>query len=492
MPNRGFILLLSAIIAGCAGSREASQLPVVSPSPLTALSSSPYPRLKTGIDALLADSLFPPSNVGIKVVSLTRGEPLYAMNDQMLFNPASNEKLITSATALTTLGASYVFSTRVFADTALRLILLRGEGDPLTSTTDIDSLARVTARLLPGKEPWHLAVDVSFFDDLSWGSGWAWDEEPADYGMFISPLTLNNNTITVKVQPGYGAGAPPLVTFDPPTSYVILENTASTVSDSPSVKLEISRKWRERSNIVTVAGQMRFKAQTHTEHLSLWKPELYAGTVFADRLRSYGISVVPPVAIDTLRSTAYEVVRLNHNMDTVLTFLEKVSDNLAAECVLKTIAARKIGGAGSAGSGITCVHQLLTRLGVDTTRVSVADGSGLSRYNLTSPSTIVRLLQAVYRDDESFPTLYHALPIAGIDGTIGSRMKNTLAAGNLRAKTGSLSGVSALSGYVRTLDGEMLGFSILMQNFPGAVKPYRGVQDAIGAYLAGLKRTDYE
>jgi serine-type D-Ala-D-Ala carboxypeptidase/endopeptidase (penicillin-binding protein 4) len=492
MRNRGFVLLLSAIVAGCAGTREVSQTHVVPPSPLIALSSSPYPRLKAGVDALFADSLFPPSNVGIKVVSFTRGETLYAMNDRMLFNPASNEKLVTSSTALSTLGTSYVFSTRVFADTALRLIVLRGEGDPLTSTSDLDSMARATSRILPGKEPWRLAVDVSFFDDLCWGSGWAWDEEPADYGMFISPLTLNNNTISVKVQPGYGIGAQPLVTFDPPTSFVSLENTATTVADSPLVALEVSRHWREHSNTITVAGQMRFNARTHTEHLSLWKPELYAGTVFADHLRAYGVSVVPPVTIDTLRSTAFELVRLNHGIDTVLTFLNKVSDNLAAECVLKTIGARKIGGAGSAEAGITCVHALLARLGVDTTRVSVADGSGLSRYNLTSPATIIRLLQAMYSNDESFPALYHALPIAGVDGTISSRMRNTLAAGNLRAKTGSLSGVSALSGYVRTLDGEMLGFSILMQNFPGAVRPYRNVQDAIGAYLAGLKRTEFE
>jgi len=127
---------------------------------------------------------------------------------------------------------------------------------------------------------------------------------------------------------------------------------------------------------------------------------------------------------------------------------------------------------------------------VDTNRISVADGSGLSRYNLTSAATIVRVLERVYKDTQSFPLLYHALPIAGVDGTIESRMRGTLAAGNLRAKTGSLSAVSALSGYVLTLDGEMVAFSMLMQNFPGATRPYRMVQDAIGEYLAGLKRGD--
>jgi serine-type D-Ala-D-Ala carboxypeptidase/endopeptidase (penicillin-binding protein 4) len=488
MFNRFIGVLLSVLLIGCSGSHELLKMPPSPTSPLAALSRSPFPQLKTQIDALLADSLFPPSNVGISIVSLTRGEHLYSLNDHMVFNPASNEKLLTTATALANLGTSYSFSTAVFADTARHLVLLKGFGDPLTSTGDLDSLARRVAPYLSGTAPWRVAVDVSFFDDLPWGAGWTWDEEPAAYGMFISPLTLNNNAISVRVLPSPTAGTPPLIRIDPPTSYVNLENTATTVVDSPTVRLEISRKWRERSNTITVAGQIRLAGRPRTEQLSLWKPELYAGTVFAERLQACGIPVIGTVTADTVTSAMVEVERYLHGIDTVLTFLNKESDNLSAECVLKTIAAEKIGIPGSAETGITRVHAYLAECGVDTTRMSVADGSGLSRYNLVSPATIVRLLERVYRDNQSFPLAYHTLPIAGVDGTIGSRMKGTPAAGNLRAKTGSLGAVSALSGYVCTLDGEMLAFSILMQNYPGATRPYRVVQDAIGAYLAGLRR----
>ena len=182
MVNRVIGVFLSALVVGCTGSREMLQIPPAPTSRLSALSLSSFPHVKTQIDALLADSLFPPSNVGIRIVSLTRGEHLYSLNDNMLFNPASNEKLLTTATALMNLGTSYGFSTAVFADTLRHRVILKGYGDPLTSTADLDSLARRVAPYLSWTAPWRVAVDVSFFDDLSWGAGWNWDEEPAACG----------------------------------------------------------------------------------------------------------------------------------------------------------------------------------------------------------------------------------------------------------------------------------------------------------------------
>ena len=158
--------------------------------------------------------------------------------------------------------------------------------------------------------------------------------------------------------------------------------------------------------------------------------------------------------------------------------------------MLKILGAQKAGGPGSAQNGVHVVNRFLTSAGIDTNTIALADGSGLSRYNLTSPATTIKLLQKMYTDQVNFPLYYYTLPIAGVDGTIGRRMRGTLAAGNLHAKTGTLSGVTALSGYVTTLDGEWLAFSIMMQHYPGSSRAYRGVQDAIGAILAGLRTID--
>jgi D-alanyl-D-alanine carboxypeptidase/D-alanyl-D-alanine-endopeptidase (penicillin-binding protein 4) len=167
------------------------------------------------------------------------------------------------------------------------------------------------------------------------------------------------------------------------------------------------------------------------------------------------------------------------------------SDNLSAENVLKTVAAEKSGLPGSAPAGASIMARFLAGLGVDTTRIVIADGSGLSRYNLTSAGAVVNLLFGMRSLERIFPSWYATLPVAGVSGTIATRMKGTPAQGNLRAKTGTLAGVSSLSGYVTMADGEQLAFSILMQHFPAGARRYRQVQDRIGAFLAELKRSGF-
>jgi len=484
-----FVLLASIVLAGCAAP---TQLPLrdLHRSPLAALSRSPYPNLKLGLDTLLADSLFPPSNAGIKIVSLTKNETLYELNKDMLFNPASNNKLFTASAALTSLGESFPLKTVVLADTAERLLTVRGCGDPLLTTTDLDSLAGIIRQKIGQGKPWRIRGDVSYFDDVYLGAGWTWDEEPSSYGMFVSPIILNNNTIDIRVLPGLKPGDRPLVSLTPPTDYLSVENGAITVADTVRKPLDISRKWRERSNVITVQGEILLKNNGSHASLSVWKPELYAVTVLAEKLAEKGIRI-SSAETDTMRGGGTEIATYSHRLDSAVTFMNKVSDNLTAEVLLKTLAAEKFGAPGSAAAGTSVVCAFLSGIGIDTTKIAQADGSGLSRYNLTSPSVIIRLLQAMERDSVHFPAFYYSLPIAGVDGTIAKRMRGTRAEGNLRAKTGSLSAVSALSGYVRTADGELLAFSVLMQNFPGSVRGYRTTQDRIGVLLSEIKRGDF-
>jgi D-alanyl-D-alanine carboxypeptidase/D-alanyl-D-alanine-endopeptidase (penicillin-binding protein 4) len=481
------IIAALLIFAGCAST---SRFPGVSPArpTLTWLSVSPDPDFKRGIDTLVADTLFPPSNLGVKIVSARNGEVLYALNPDMLFNPASNQKLVTAATALKRLGPKFPLRTLVFADTTKALLWIKGLGDPLLSTEDMDSLARAVKTKIPAAKPWKIMADVSYFDDLYWGSGWTWDEEPAAYGMFISPLILDNNTVSVEVRPAETPGHAPTVTIFPRTSFMSLENTAVTIADTPiTEELQISRKWRERSNVITVQGQLLPSSRPAKEHLSVWKPELYAATVFAEKLGMLGVPVAA-VTVDTIQQGGTIVAEYVHTLDTVVTFMNKVSDNLSAEALLKVVAAETYKIPGSAKVGASLARQTLAALGVDTLKISIVDGSGLSRYDLTSASTMVRLLEGMHRDSLAFPTFSYSLPIAGVDGTIDRRMRGTLAAGHLRAKTGSLTAVSALSGYVQTASGELLIFSILMQGFPGSTRSYRQVQDQIGMFMAGWKR----
>jgi D-alanyl-D-alanine carboxypeptidase/D-alanyl-D-alanine-endopeptidase (penicillin-binding protein 4) len=192
---------------------------------------------------------------------------------------------------------------------------------------------------------------------------------------------------------------------------------------------------------------------------------------------------------DTVPSRATGLFQFERRLDSVVTFMNKESDNLSAENVLRTISAHTWGPPGTAEGGLAVVKTFLTSCGIDTTQLVVADGSGVSHYNLVSPKVLVTLLASMYKRPDIFPAWYYSLPIAGEDGTLATRMRGTPAASNLRAKTGTLSNVTTLSGFVRTADGNMLAFSILVEGFPGDNRSYRRVQDRIGAYLARLRRS---
>jgi len=481
--------LCALVAAGCAPSLQTEHGAGALSARMTGTST--YPRLKRAIDECLPDSLFPPSNAAVRIVSLSRGETLYDLNGALAFNPASNEKLFTSACALDALGGAYAFRTRIFADTAAPpRIIVRGSGDPMLDTKNLDTLAAVLRATLPAESTWTIAGDIALFDDLPRGPGWAWDDEPDPTAMSISALSLNSNTVGVTVRPGRRAGDSALVAIDPPTAFTGLENEATTDTAGARSTIDVTRNWREHLNTVIVRGKIPPGDTAEATAICIADPHWYTLTVFRERLEAWGIRC-GGLVLDTVPRGAAEYASCEHRLDSVLVFMNHESDNLAAENILKTIAAVKTGLPGTTAAGAEYVDLFLAGLGIDTTNIVIADGSGVSRYNLTSASTITALLEAMKRRTDLFPAWYASLPVAGRSGTIARRMRGTPAEGNIRAKTGTLSGVSALSGYVTTADGEELAFSILMQNYPSRAGAYRRAQDRIGALLAGMKRSEF-
>ena len=478
-----FSLIVLVMLAGCTGSG------ILQPP------SDPVERLKYDIDRFLADSLFVPARASITVVSLESGEVLYERDNKLLMHPASNLKLLTSSAALDTLGKDFEFKTCILVDsltpsgTVLGNAYLKGFGDPDLRTTDLDSLASLLKMSGVDTVLGNVVADASYFDDLAWGSGWMWDDEPESDEMYISAVSVNKNCVTVTVTPGDSAGVPAKVSVDPPTRYVDLIHRAVTVKDTVVHRLRVSRRFRERSNTITVEGEIPIDTSARkTTTISVWQPDLYAAELFKESLERAGIQVFGRASIGITSVAALEKTRHVRRLDSVVVNLNKVSDNLSAENTLKTISATVFGPPGSAPSGITFVHQFLTSFGIDSTKYVMVDGSGVSHYNLLTSEIVTRLLAGMYRRSDLFPVFYESLPIAGVDGTMEKRMRGTAAEGNLRAKTGTISGVSSLSGYVRGRGGEMLAFSILMQNFARSSGAYRNVQDSIGIMLAGFNR----
>ncbi|MBI3578567.1 MAG: D-alanyl-D-alanine carboxypeptidase/D-alanyl-D-alanine-endopeptidase [Ignavibacteriales bacterium] len=456
---------------------------------------NPVKQLQDDIDSVLSDSIFVPGRASVKVASLDRKEVLYERDSKMLMRPASNMKLLTSSTAIALLGKDYQFKTDVMADTSLSdgvlngNLYIKGFGNPDLKTSDLDTLASQIKSAGITSVKGKIVADVSFFDDLFWGSGWMWDDEPDPDEMFITPLSINKNCIFVIVTPGQSAGDSVKIETDPPTHYVAVINNAKTVKDTVINPLSVTRLFKEHLNTIIVEGEVLAGATPSRRKLSVWRPELYAAQLLKERLERDSIAIGSEPVIGAAPPYANVIATHAQRLDSMVVNLNKISDNLSAENTLKTLSAVKRGTPGNAASGINIVYEFLSSLGIDTTQFHMVDGSGVSHYNLLTTEMLEQLLEEMAQKPDFFPLLYQSLPIAGVDGTIGTRMNRTPAEGNLRAKTGSISGVSSLSGYVKTADGERLVFSIMMQNFIGASRRYRDAQDKIGALLAGFSRT---
>jgi len=477
------LLAASSIISGC------------SLLGLVGRPSDPVQTLRDGIDAILADSIFVPARASVRVVSLDTRQILYDRDSRLLLRPASNMKLLTACTALEVLGPHYRFTTEVLQDTSMSAGVLdgnlyfRGLGDPILRTSDLDTLVQqikaAGVRVVRG----NVVADISHFDDLPWGSGWMWDDEPYDYDAMISPLTINDNCVAVKVAPGQRAGDSALVIIEPATAYVSLLNSAKTVADTVVHPLEVTRLFKERLNTIVVKGEILASSAPVEVDVSVWRPELYAAQLLTETLTRDSINVTNEPTVGATPSFGRLVARCEHGLDSALVHMNKVSDNLTAELLLKALCVARNGAPGTSQGGTYVVRDFLSRVGIDTAKILNVDGSGLSYYNLLTAEAITQLLESMTRQREIFPLFYASLPIAGVDGTLRNRMKGTPAEGNVRAKTGSLSSVSSLSGYVTTADGERLAFSMLMQNFIYPTKLYQQAQDKIAVLLASFSRT---
>jgi D-alanyl-D-alanine carboxypeptidase/D-alanyl-D-alanine-endopeptidase (penicillin-binding protein 4) len=403
-------------------------------------------------------------------------------------------KLVTTAVALVTLGRHYSFKTCLYADTLISDGILHGNlyfkgfGDPDFSSSDLGNLLSLfKARGISGMEG-NIVGDASYFDNQYWGTGWMWDDEPSGFAAYSSALSINRNCVEVTVTQGARVGDTVVVAIDPPTQYVSLLNEATTATDTTLSSLEISRKFRERLNTITVQGKMPLGARPQKESISVWAPEMYFLMLAREELARQNIRADGRLLLDSVGRGAVLIGQHFQPIDSVLIYLNKASDNLSAENMLKVIGAETFGTPATSDHGITVAKLTLAEFGIDSSKYLMVDGSGVSHYDLMTPEILVQLLRGMYARKDIFDLYYGSLPNAGVDGLLANRMKGSMAQNNLHAKTGTIRGASALSGYVRTAEGELLAFSIMMQNYIGSGDPFRKAQDAIGVLMAGFRR----
>jgi D-alanyl-D-alanine carboxypeptidase/D-alanyl-D-alanine-endopeptidase (penicillin-binding protein 4) len=449
---------------------------------------------------------------GVQIVDLDQHRVLFEHNPNRLFLPASNAKLFTTALALMRLGPDYRFQTRVLADSApdqagcvasLRLV---GGGDPNLSGRAIPYRQGAA----PVADPFEAVEDLAsqvfargvrcvngdvVGDDTAYlwepyPDGWSMDDGVWDYGAAVSALSVNDNMLSVTVLPGNDAAR---ILIVPPVEYYQIDNRARTVR-SIARKIAVDRLPGSRQ--LRIWGTLPPNDPGETETLGIDDPALYAAYALRDRLARRGIAIrgeararhlfpnqvadlengpvpEPEAGVELARRESAPLLE-------DLRITAKVSQNLHAEMALRAVAKarRRIG---SREAGLAEMRVFLEEAGIGHGSYTFADGSGLSRLDLVSPAAVAGLLAYLYRSPVRDQWL-SLLPIGAQDGTLHARFAGTRAAGRIRAKTGSLSHVSALSGYARRGNGQtgqMLAFSILVNNYGGPAAEVTAAIDRI-------------
>jgi D-alanyl-D-alanine carboxypeptidase/D-alanyl-D-alanine-endopeptidase (penicillin-binding protein 4) len=427
---------------------------------------------------------------GVEVRSLDSGRVLYAHNPQTLMMPASNMKILTLAAAAETLGWDYRFTTRLAASADVAGGALTGDlfvvggGDPTINRRGnrgaavFDEWAAALKSAGITRIDGNVIADGSAFDAQQLGQGWSWDYLQYGYAAPVSALEYNENVAVLSIKPGSAPGDQAWLELPPGTGLGLIHHLVTGAAGS-ATSIEISRDAGEKW--LDVRGSIAVDAPPATRDVAVANPSLYFAHALTTALIDRGISVrgLPRDRQDADRRPLEPAPRRilvesqSPPLRDIATTMMKVSQNLYAETLLKAMGAAR-SGTGSAEAGRSAAAGVLSAWGVAPENYVQVDGSGLSRYDYVTPDVIVTLLAHLYGDPRHREAFVATLPVAGTDGTIASRLKHTHADGNATAKTGSISNARALSGYVRTRDGETLAFSILANSFaiPAATVNY--------------------
>jgi D-alanyl-D-alanine carboxypeptidase/D-alanyl-D-alanine-endopeptidase (penicillin-binding protein 4) len=436
--------------------------------------------------------------LGIEIVDLATGAIVFASNADRLFVPASNSKLFTAALGLTRLGPDYRFHTTIVAggppDNEGRVagpVSLVGDGDPnlfgrelpyrvdsprgdgLQAIADLaDQVAAKGVKRIDG----DIVGDDSAYVWEPYPESWSMGDALSEDGAPVSALTINDNTFIVRVQPG----DPAAISIDPPFEFYQIDNRVR--AGSPR-KIHIARE--PGSMQLRIWGLLPPNDPGLAEMLAIHEPALYAAAALREALIRRGVAVHgEAVARHALAdepaapATGFELARRDSApLLDALRVTAKVSQNLHAELILRAVGRAKRG-AGTREAGLKEMRGFLKEIGITAGEYLPNDGSGLSRTNLVTPAAVVKLLDFMYRSPnrENWLSL---LPVGGEDGTLRLRLRKTAAAGRIRAKTGSLTHVSSLSGYAERRDGSMLVFSFLANNQSAPGSEVRAVLDRI-------------
>jgi len=437
---------------------------------------------------------------GIVVHSLDRNERVFEMNPRTLLVPASTAKLVSLASAADAVGWDYRYETVVRASapiidgTIQGDLLVVGSGDPSIGgraggqlSIWVDALKAQGLRRIDGR----VIGDDDAVEEPRPQLAWAWDDLGYTTGALFGALNLAENRMEITVNPGQALDYQPTFSMEPAAWSRPLRNR--TVTGPAQSPLQLWPEQRPGEPFLTIAGSIPIGAPPARLQISVGNPTAWFASVFRAALISGGIEVTGEAYdVDDVAQRpewARTSVLYTHRSAALAEIAQpmlKNSINLYGEAVLRLNAAKGVLATNDAA--LAGLRARMTAWGIPPDAWQIIDGSGLSRRDAIAAEALVTILQRMHDSSGASPWMT-ALPVAGRDGTLAGRMTGTPAEGNVRAKTGTMSNIRTLAGYVRTRDGEHLAFAILADNFEGAGADATGAIDRIAIRLATFSRT---
>ncbi len=409
---------------------------------------------------------------GIVAIDADTDEMLMDRNGSDYFRPASTMKLVTTLLALEELGPSFIYRTRIMADTASKVLYLVGSGAPLLTTENIRISAMETAAAVDPESSWSVAWDTTAFISESHCPGWDTSDWSRTYCPPIEGLSLGDNNVEIIIS-SRGGGVRTFVY--PPLPDLELVNNLVT-GQQVSITSQI-QGWDRDAPTVILNGTI-----PPDTNLIIYKP--YPGPpaefsgIFAEQLESCGIRVdsLMPGAVPDSSVLVQTAVIYSEPLSVLLSSMNKWSRNMIAEMVLRTVSLQTGSLPASTAAGCDESGKMLKRLLPELTGFQLADGSGLSRYNLLTPLHLARVLGEGISSEEFGVEFLATLPVNGVDGTLSSRMSD-LAPGAFRGKTGTLNDTSAIAGLLTASSGRRIILVIMLEVPVGQTWHARALQD---------------
>ena len=478
--------LVILILIGACAPKTAS--PTIGPSGLTR--SSPEEQLRRDLQAIFTDSAVDHALWSVSVQSLKHGGSLYSLNPSRMQTPASNQKVITSAVAAERLGWDYRYTTKIYSTGTLTDGDLDGDlvvvsnGDPTINPRHperwgaFDAWARQLYAKGIRRVAGQLIGDDNAFAEPGYGFGWAWDDLALGYGAAVGALQYNENQVELLIGPGLEAGGRAIISVSPPGSGIILDHAVTTVAEGQPTRIALERI--PGSTMLRVSGQIAIGAAAISEFAAAPNPTIQYLNALREALARNGVFVGgnsldiddARVKPDYSRATLL-LEEQSPALDAIIDVCLKWSRNLYAETLLRSlvpamsteVVAKVDGAEATAEAGLAVVNETLLTWGVKPELYVARDGSGLSRNDYIAPDALIGILTQIWRDERHRERFQSTLPQSATSGSLANRMKDTPAAGRVWAKTGSMSNVRSLSGYVLTLDGEPLVFTIIVNGY---------------------------